>query len=118
MLCRAPSWTSEDLSQYQRYEATQSDGCDDEGSHEHDCAPLDDDGLPLPRPLTWARYLASQPLAFVAVLLASHAAAFLLGLAMGRGGPGVERRVPADYMLQRRFSSGPYGYHARLCLPA
>lgn len=87
-------------------------------AQEQECAHLDDDGTPLPRPLTWARYISTQPLALVAVLLASHAAAFLLGLAIGRGSQGMDRRAATDCALQRRFSSGPYGYHARLCVPA
>ena len=65
-------------------------------------------------------YLTSQPMALVAVLIASHAAAFLLGLAIGRsergGGIGSAATAASDYMLQRRFSSGPFGVHARLCM--
>ena len=59
-------------------------------------------------------------MALVAVLIASHAAAFLLGLAIGRsergGGIGSAATAASDYMLQRRFSSGPFGVHARLCM--
>jgi len=90
-----------------------------ECAHEPGCTPLDDDARNAHcKSPAWARYIGAQPLAIVAVLIASHAAAFLLGLAVGRGGPSTERRSAPDCMLARRFSSGPYGYHARMCLPA
>jgi len=72
-------------------------------------------GSRLQRVSTWGQYLSSQPMTVVVVLLASHAAALLLGLAIGRGRAGVAPSPAAEYMLQRRFSSGPYGMHARLC---
>ena len=60
----------------------------------------------------WAR-----PLALVAVLLASHAACLLLGVAIGKAQSKVEASSAAgDVYLARRFSSGGSGTHARLCM--
>lgn len=57
----------------------------------------------------------SRPLALVAILLASHAAAFFLGLAIGRRTEGAA--VPfVDSILVRRYSSGPAGMYSRLCM--
>lgn len=62
----------------------------------------------------WAR-----PLALVAVILASHAACLLLGVAIGkataRSDAGGHAAVNDTY-LTRRFSSGATGAHARLCV--
>ena len=70
----------------------------------------DDDALA--KPLLWER----PHLALVAVLIASHAAALLIGVAIGRSytsPPAVENAS----QFNRRFSSGPSGMHARLCMP-
>ena len=58
-----------------------------------------------------------RPLALVAVLLASHAAALLLGAVLGAKHQAACQSSYAgggDMCLTRRFSSGPYGTHARL----
>ena len=75
---------------------------------------LQDDATKLAKTCTWGQYFSTQPVALLAVLIASHAAAFLLGLAIGRG-RGMIQNSASECMLQRRFSSGPYGMHARLC---
>lgn len=61
---------------------------------------------------TWAR-----PLALVAVLVASHAACILLGVALGKA-QSKEASLTMDSapQLARRFSSGASGTHARLCV--
>ena len=63
--------------------------------------------------------LLSRPLPLVAVLLASHAAAVLLGVVIGRAVPAHVNAalVESNICLARRFSSGPYGTHARLAYP-
>mmetsp|Transcript_27315 Transcript_27315/g.45552 ORF Transcript_27315/g.45552 Transcript_27315/m.45552 type:complete len:223 (-) Transcript_27315:392-1060(-) len=59
-----------------------------------------------------------RPLATIAVLIASHAVALVIGMVIGRHTH--TSPVPAanegGEMLARRFSSGATGYHARLCL--
>jgi len=63
---------------------------------------------------TWAR-----PLAIVAVLVASHAACILLGVALGKAAQSKEVSCAAaaeGAYLTRRFSSGAGGTHARLCM--
>lgn len=55
--------------------------------------------------------LWSRPLAIVAVLVATHAATLMLGVVLGRQ-TAIEPK--AEECLARRFSSGPYGNHARL----
>lgn len=58
--------------------------------------------------VTWGR-----PFALLTVLLASHAAAFLLGLALGKPKGSVSHE---QYTLRRFGSSaGPYGAYSRLC---
>uniref|UniRef100_A0A6U7GJ49 Uncharacterized protein n=1 Tax=Haptolina brevifila TaxID=156173 RepID=A0A6U7GJ49_9EUKA len=68
---------------------------------------------PLPLVAFWpvASHLWSRPLAMVAVLVATHAAAFLLGVVLGRHQAAEPK---TEECLTRRFSSGPYGNHARL----
>jgi hypothetical protein len=58
-----------------------------------------------------------RPLAIVAVLLASHAAVLLLGVAIGRQQHATASTQSTEPMLIRRFSSGPTGVHARLAWP-
>jgi len=55
--------------------------------------------------------LWSRPLAIVAVLVATHAATLLLGVVLGRQHAAEPK---TEECLARRFSSGPYGNHARL----
>jgi len=58
-----------------------------------------------------------RPLAVVAVLLASHAAALLLGIMIGRHHTSSSESILVHgATLARRFSSGPFGTHARLCM--
>lgn len=59
-------------------------------------------------PICWSR-----PLAVVAVLLASHAAAMFFGVYIG-GKLQAATAANDSLMLMRRFSSGPCGTHARL----
>ena len=61
----------------------------------------------------WAR-----PLALVAVLLASHAACVLLGVALGKAQSkcSADAAPESSAYLTRRFSSGAAGTHARLCV--
>lgn len=116
-LCRAASSVSEDILYTDCVDSNLTETHCSGRSRGPSYTSCEGDGMILSRPLTWARYISAQPLALVAVLIASHAAALFLGLAIGRGTPGQERRIPTEYILTRRFSSGPYGYHARLCIP-
>jgi len=52
----------------------------------------------------------SRPMALMAMLLATHAAAFLLGMAVARTPPSLAQ----NYTLIRRFSSS--GFNSRLCM--
>lgn len=52
-------------------------------------------------------------LAFIAALLASHFGVLMLGYYLGSRNHGSD----LAYQLARRFSSGPYGTHARLAYP-
>jgi len=56
--------------------------------------------------------LWSRPLAVVVVLVATHAATLLLGVVLGRSTHSTA--AEGTECLARRFSSGPYGSHARL----
>lgn len=65
----------------------------------------------------------SRPLAIAAVLLASHAAALMVGIAIGRqlqlcssAHSSAAAASAQDVYLTRRFSSGASGQHARLCM--
>lgn len=89
---------------------------DDESSDgEADDAPFDVD-LWCGGPSSLGVYPWGRPLALVAVLLASHAAVLLLGVAIGRQQQAYAGHS-AEPMLIRRFSSGPQGTHARLAWP-
>ena len=58
----------------------------------------------------------SRPFALIAILLASHSAVLLLGVMVGRHQTAAAGYA-AEATLVRRFSSGPYGTHARLLWP-
>lgn len=65
--------------------------------------------------------LFRRPLVMMAVLIASHAAALLIGVYIGQqlSAPPAPEESTATFgngtYLARRFSSGPTGMHARLC---
>ena len=63
--------------------------------------------------------LLSRPLTLVAVLLASHAAAVLLGVVIGRAVPAHVNAalVASNIRLAPPFPRGPYGPRARLAHP-
>lgn len=87
---------------------------EEESDSESDTDLLDDILEPLvPCLQAWVR-----PLALVAVLVASHAACLLIGVALGKAQSSQSSCAAAaeGAYLTRRFSSGPSGTHARLCM--
>lgn len=63
--------------------------------------------------LPWGPW--AKPLTVIAVLLASHAAVFAVGVALGRQ-QDKSSAVATEGCLTRRFSSGAGGMHSRLCM--